>query len=137
MIWKPSAGLPHIKIVASLVLLLFFIRLRGGWARCIFLRMISSRLGRVLINAQIASLHGAGRPVLLWRWRDLPASAATGNPSVLPYLPPKQRSTLRGSEDVTVVTGCSSSTPLFFGRRVIDVQSPKRWTPTTAMSKKL
>src|SRR5215510_7818641 len=78
MIWKPSAGLPHIKIVASLVLLLFFIRLRGGWARCIFLPMISSRLGRVLINAQIASLHGAGRPVLLWRWRGLPASAAIG-----------------------------------------------------------
>src|SRR5215471_6144860 len=64
-----------------------------------------------LHHAQIAaSSHGAGRPR-----DDLPASAATGNPSVLPYLPPKQRSTLRGSEDVTVVTGCSSSTPLFFG----------------------
>src|SRR5262249_41830411 len=29
------------------------------------------------------------------------------------------------------------SSPLFFGRRVIDVQSPKRRPPTTALSKKL
>jgi len=35
MIWKPSAGLPHIKIVVGMVLFLFFIWLRGGWARCI------------------------------------------------------------------------------------------------------
>jgi hypothetical protein len=30
-----------------------------------------------------------------------------------------------------------SISPLFFGRRVIDVQSPKRRPPTTALSKKL
>src|SRR5215468_396787 len=34
MIWNPSAGLPHIKIVLGMALFLFFVRLRGGWARC-------------------------------------------------------------------------------------------------------
>jgi hypothetical protein len=38
---------------------------------------------------------------------------------------------------VTAITNYSSSSPLFFGRRVIDVQSPKRRPPTTALSKKL
>src|SRR5262249_46210158 len=49
----------------------------------------------------------------------LPTSAATGNPwgvGVLPYLPREQHATLPASEDVTAVTGYSSSTPLFFGR---------------------
>jgi len=39
-----------------------------------------------------------------------------GGVGVLPYLPPEQRATLPASEDVTAVTGYSSSTPLFFGR---------------------
>jgi hypothetical protein len=38
---------------------------------------------------------------------------------------------------VTAVTDYFSSSPLFFGRRVIDVQVPKRRPPTTALSKKL
>src|SRR6516225_10629322 len=44
---------------------------------------------------------------------------------------------LPASEAVTAVTDYSSSSPLFFGRRVIDVQSAKRRPPTTALSKKL
>ena len=40
------------------------------------------------------------------------------------------------SEAVTAVTDYSSSSLLFFGRRVIDVQSAKRRPPTTALSKK-
>src|SRR5262249_50641820 len=39
-----------------------------------------------------------------------------GGVGVLPYLRPEQRSTLPASEDVTAVTGHSSSSPLFFGR---------------------
>jgi hypothetical protein len=47
---------------------------------------------------------------------------------LLPYLPPEQPSTLPASEDVTAVTGYSSSTPLFFGR-------PARpWTRSSASS---
>src|SRR5262245_27266625 len=38
-----------------------------------------------------------------------------GGVGVLPYLPPEQRATLPAPEDVTAVTGYSSSTPLFFG----------------------
>src|SRR5215470_15874138 len=57
-------------------------------------------------------------PYQSWRWRlGLPASAATGNAiGLFPNLPPEQYSTLPASEDVTAVTGYSSSTPLFFGR---------------------
>ena len=36
-----------------------------------------------------------------------------GGVGVLPYLPPEQRSTLSASEDVTAVTGYSSSTHYF------------------------
>src|SRR5262245_7361860 len=39
-----------------------------------------------------------------------------GGVGVLPYLPPEQRATFPASEDVTAVTGYSSSAPLFFGR---------------------
>ena len=38
---------------------------------------------------------------------------------VLPYLPPEQRTTIPASEAVTAVTDYCSSSPLFFGRRVI------------------
>jgi hypothetical protein len=44
---------------------------------------------------------------------------------------------LLASDAVTGVTDYSSSSPLFFGCRVIDVQSPKRRPLTTALSKKL
>jgi hypothetical protein len=44
---------------------------------------------------------------------------------------------LPASEDVTAITNYSSSSPLFFGRRVIDVRSPKRRLLTSALSKKL
>src|SRR6516225_1584170 len=43
---------------------------------------------------------------------------------MLPYLPPEAHATLPASKAVTAVTDYSWSTPLFFGRRVIDVQSP-------------
>jgi hypothetical protein len=56
---------------------------------------------------------------------------------VLPHLPLDYCATFPASEDVTAITSYSSSSPLFFGRRVIDVQSPKRRPPTTALSKKL
>jgi hypothetical protein len=51
---------------------------------------------------------------------------------VLPYLSFQQCATLPASEDVTAITNYSSSSPLFFGRRVIDVRSPNRRPPTTA-----
>ena len=44
---------------------------------------------------------------------------------------------LPASEALTSVKDYSSSSPLFFGHHVIDVQSPKRRPPTTALSKKL
>jgi len=83
----------------------------------------------------------AGRPVSSWRWRLGPARFGSyrkpmGVLGVLPYLPPVA-TTLPASEAVTAVTDYFSSSPLFFGRRVIDVQSPKRRPPTTALSKKL
>src|SRR5215831_13836084 len=84
---------------------------------------------------------GAGRPVLSWRWRPGPARFGSyrthGGVVALPYLPPEECATLLASEAVTAVTDYFSSSPLFFGRRVIDVQSPKRRPPTTALSKKL
>src|SRR5215831_20872531 len=84
---------------------------------------------------------GAGRPVLSWRWRPGPARFGSyrthGGVVALPYLPPEECATLLASEAVTAVTDYSSSSSLFFGCRVIDVQSPKRRPPTTALSKKL
>ena len=44
---------------------------------------------------------------------------------------------LPASEALTSVKDYSSSSPLFFGHHVIDVQSPKRRPSTTALSKKL
>ena len=59
----------------------------------------------------------------------LPASAATsGGASVSTA---RVACPLSASEAVTGVTGYSSSTPLFFGRRVIDVQSPNHRPSTT------
>jgi|SRR6516162_1890932 hypothetical protein len=61
--------------------------------------------------------------------KDLPASAATsGGASVSTA---RAGCPLSASEAVTAVTGYSSSTPLFFGRRVIDVQSPNHRPSTT------
>jgi hypothetical protein len=44
-----------------------------------------------------------------------------GGVGALPYLPPEQHATLPASEDVTAVTGYSSSTPIIF------------WTPCAPM----
>src|SRR5262249_40597530 len=77
----------------------------------------------------------------LWRWRLGPArfgsyrtrwgalGASVSTVRVTYALP--------ASEALTSVTDYSSSSPLFFGCRVIDVQSPKRRLRTTALSKKL
>src|SRR5215831_17781987 len=77
--------------------------------------------GRVLINAQIAASltwRGQARIVVEVEARACPLrqlQKTHGGVGVLPYLPPEQPATLPASEDVTAVTGYSSSTPLFFG----------------------
>jgi|SRR6516225_8608393 hypothetical protein len=88
-----------------------------------------------------ARRYGAGRPVMVevdaraCPLRQLQKThGGCGGASVSTA---QQRATLLASEAVTAVTDYSSSSPLFFGRRVIDVQSPKRRPPTTASSKKL
>src|SRR5438128_5468428 len=74
-------------------------------------------------------------PYQSWRWRLGPArfgsydDASIATAQAACHAP--------ASEAVTAVTDYFSSSPLFFGRRVIDVQSPKRRPPTTALSKKL
>jgi hypothetical protein len=87
-----------------------------------------------------ARRYGAGRPVLSLRWRLGPArfgsyrtpwgawGASVSTVQVTYALP--------ASEALTSVKD-SSSSPLFFGHYVIDVQSPKRRPSTTALSKKL
>src|SRR5262249_14252152 len=65
------------------------------------------------------------------------ASLGSADGSHLPAASTSACATLPASEDVTAITNYSSNSPLFFGRRVIDVQSPKRRPPTTALSKKL
>jgi len=79
-----------------------------------------------------ARRYGAGRPVLLLRWRLGPARFGSYDDATV-------QAGCHGpaSEAVTAVTDYSLSNPLFFGRRAIDAQSPKRWPPTTALLKKL
>ena len=66
--------------------------------------------------------------------QGLPTSAAT--PSAL-HLPPEQHAALQPPAAVIAVTGYSSSTPLFFGRPVTDVQSPERRPLRSAVVQKI
>ena len=79
-----------------------------------------------------ARRYGAGRPVLLLRWRLGPARFGSYDDATV-----QAGCHAPASDAVTAVTDYSLSNPLFFGRRVIDVQSPKRRLPTTAFVQKL
>ncbi len=73
----------------------------------------------------------ADRSILTWRGQapfggwNLPASAATGTAFDDPAATAQAACHAPASEAVTAVTDYFSSSPLFFGRRVIDVQSVK------------
>src|SRR5262245_7806966 len=68
---------------------------------------------------------------------QIAASLDGANGVMFPYLPLEHHASPPASVAVTTVTDLRFGTPLFFGRRVIDVQSPNRRPPTTALSKKL
>jgi hypothetical protein len=90
---------------------------------------------------ELVSTWGAGRPLLLCRWRlgACPLRQLQNSMGAWGCFRIYRTNNVRSpaSEALTSVKDYASSSPLFFGRRVIYVQSPKHRPPTTALSKKL